>query len=222
VLVQPTPTAPMKPVTGVSPAAFPRGQWVDLLRMVDPTSDAVRGTWSRERGEISCKPEEFSRIKLPVIINGGYDLEIEFTRTESNSDVCVILPVGPRECSVVLSAEKGDVSGLEFVDGHDIHDRQNSFVVRPGTLENDHRYRLLSRVRPLTDGTASVDVSLQGKPYLPHWQGNPSSLSSFSGWKLPNAGQPGIGAWKSGVTFHSARLRMISGEVISESDSKKR
>jgi hypothetical protein len=34
---------------------------------------------------------------------------------------------------------------------------------------------------------------------------------------LPNPRQPGLGAWKSRVTFHSVRLRMLAGEALSES-----
>jgi hypothetical protein len=213
--------------TGAKPgrgllSAFPRGQWVDLLRLVDATTDAVRGTWSRERGEISCKPDEACRIKLPVIIDGGYDLEVEFTRTEGNEDVNFVVPVGPRECLVMLSVAKGEVSGLEYIDGRGVRDGQNPYGVRPGTLENGRRYKLLTSVRLLKDGTASVDVLMQGKPYMPHWQGKPASLGLYPRWILPNSGQPGLGAWKSAVTYHSARLRMISGEAIPESDFKKR
>jgi Concanavalin A-like lectin/glucanases superfamily len=226
VLFQPIPDSAAKPPPAVKSAAgslsaFPRGQWVDLLRLVDSMADAVRGTWSREREEISCTPGDLSRVKLPVIINGGYDLEVEFTRTEGNTDVCIVLPVGGNECLIMLSAANGAVSGLEYVDGRSVGDQQNPYAVRPGTLENGRRYRMLASVRLAKDGMASADVSLNGKPYLPHWQGKPSSLSLYAGWILPNTGQPGLGAWKSAVTYHSARLRMISGEAISESELKK-
>ena len=122
---------------------------------------------------------------------------------------------------VLLSASNGDYSGLEFVDGVDIHNPKNPVVVRPGALENGRRYRLLASVRHFKDGTFSIDVSLDGKPYLPHWQGKPSSLKIYSGWTLPNAGEPGVGALKSAATFHSARLRVVSGEAIPESESQK-
>jgi hypothetical protein len=227
VLFPPIPDSPAKPATAVksaagSPSAFPRGQWVDLLRLVDSTTDAVRGTWSRERGEISCKPEECARIKLPVIIDGGYDVEVEFTRTEGNGDVNLLLPVLKNGCVVMLGADKGKYSGLDRVDGLGIGDPKSPCAIRPGTLENGRRYKLLTSVRLAKDGTASIDASLNGKPYLPHWQGKPASLSVSPCWMLPTAGQPGLGVFRSGATFHSARLRMISGEAISESDSNKR
>jgi hypothetical protein len=38
---------------------------------------------------------------------------------------------------------------------------------------------------------------------------------------LPNGGQPGLGAWTSSATFHSARLRFVSGETIPESEYQK-
>ena len=76
-------------------------------------------------------------------------------------------------------------------------------------------------MRHFKDGTFSIDVMLDGKPYLPHWQGNPSSLKLFPAWMLPNAGQPGLGVWKSSATFHSARLRVVTGEAIPESEYQK-
>jgi hypothetical protein len=201
--------------------AIPHNRWIDALKLVDTQTDVVRGLWSRDGDEVSCQPEEFSRVKLPVILSGGYDLEVEFTRTGGKSDVCLELPVGPTACTVLLSATNGDYSGLEYVDGVDIRSPKNPVVIRPGSLENGRRYRLLARVRMFKDGSAGIDVALDGKQYLPHWEGKPSSLSVFSGWTLPTAGQPGLGAWKSAVTFHSARLRVVSGEAIPEAEYQK-
>ncbi len=103
-----------------------------MLKLVDTQTDAVRGLWSRNGHEISCQPGDFSRVKLPVIPSGGYDLEVEFTRTGGRSDICFALPVGPSECTVLLSASNGDYSGLEYVDGVDVHNPKNPVVVRPG------------------------------------------------------------------------------------------
>ncbi len=199
----------------------PRNRWLDVLRIVSTQKDTVRGVWSRDGDEISCQPDAFSRIKLPLIINGGYDLEVEFTRTSGDADVSLILPVATSGCALMLSASGGKYSGLEYVDGVGIADLKSPAATRPGTLENDHRYRLLASVRVLADGTASIDVVLDGKPYLPHWEGNPSSLKLHNNWSLPNPGQPGLGAWQTATTFHSARLRLVSGEGIPESAYQK-
>ena len=104
----------MKPALSAESTAsakLPRNRWIDVLKLIDTQTDAVRGLWSRDGDEISCQPEEFSRVKLPVILSGGYDLEVEFTRTGGSADICAVLPVGPTECSVLLSATNGDYSG---------------------------------------------------------------------------------------------------------------
>jgi hypothetical protein len=220
-------TAPPKPAsssaTKQGPDAesnhrLPRNRWIDVLRLVDTQNDVVRGLWSRDGDEVSCQPEEFSRVKLPVILSGGYDLEVDFTRTGGKSDICLVLPVGSTECTAALSANNGDWSGIEIVDGVGIFDPKSPTTIRPGALENGRRYRLLASVRMFKEGTASIDIMLDGKPYLPHWQGKPSSLKVHSAWMLPNAGQPGLGVWKSTATFHSARLRVVSGDAIPEVD----
>jgi hypothetical protein len=199
-----------------SPVQFPRGQWVDLLRMVDTAKDAINGNWVRSGDEISSEAKRYCRIRLSVAIDGSYDLAAEFTRTDGTSDVNTIIPVGSQRCIVMLSASDGKASGIEQIDGHGITDSRNPTGTQPGTLENGHRYKLLIGVRLLKDEMASVDVSLDGKPYL-RWQGKLASLSIPERWSLPNPRQPGLGAWKSRVTFHSVRLRMLAGEAVSES-----
>ena len=46
------PAASVPAGKALAPAGFPRGQWVDVLKLVDPARDSVNGTWSRSGGEI--------------------------------------------------------------------------------------------------------------------------------------------------------------------------
>jgi len=195
------------------PHQFPLRQWIDVLKLVDPARDAVKGNWSRTGAEVACEPEDFSRLELPVTIDGSYDLEVEFTRADGNGDVNTIFSVGSHRCMLMLSVHSGAASELAIVDGHDINDPKNPVVTRPGTLDNGHRCRALVSVRILSGGRASVDVSLNGKPYLPHWEGDPSALSLSADWALRSTKHLGIAAYHNSVTFHSVRLRMISGQA---------
>ncbi len=161
--------------------------------------------------------KRYCRIKLPVSINGSYDLEVDFTRTEGTSDVNTIIPVGSRRCMIMLSGSDGKASGVDRIDGHSITDNRNLAAIHPGSIENGHRYRLDISVRLLANETASIVVSLDGKPHLPRWEGKLASLDIAPRWALPDPQQPGLGAWKSRVTFHAVRLRTLSGDAISES-----
>jgi len=192
---------------------FPMNRWVDLLRLIDPTTEEVNGKWSRDGVEISCQKNWYARIEAPVAIDGEYDLETEFTRTDGSNDVNTIIPVGWQQCDVVMSGWEGKASGLALVDGRQPENDDNPASTHPGTLENGHRYKVLISVRRPPLERASIDVSLDGKPYLPHWEGNIRSLSLNTDWWMPHSRRPGLATFEGRVTYHSMRLRMVSGHA---------
>jgi len=198
-------------------AKFSLGKWVDILRLADTTRDAVKGNWSRAGKDLNCEAGELCRIALPVAMKGSYDLEVEFTRTSGEGDVGAMFPVGQATGMAILSSYAGAASGLENVDGHDASFPGNPTSLRPGRIENGDRYRMLVSARILSNNLASIDVSLDGKPYLPHWEGDPSALSLSPNWSMPNPRQFGLAAYHSDATFHSARLRIVSGNAPTDS-----
>ena len=135
-------------------------------------------------GRFSCEPADYGRLEIPVNINGSYDVEVQFTRIAGNEGLCVIVPIGQAQCSAALSVRHGTYSGLDLVAGRSVRDSSNPTVTQPANVENNHRYTLVVRVRLRAREQASVDVSLDGKQYLPHWEGNMSSLTLDSGWSL--------------------------------------
>jgi len=197
---------------------FPLGQSIDVLRFVDTNSGmVVAGNWSRNGQEITVEPGLFSRIAIPISVKGSYDLEVDFTRSSGSVDVNTMLSVGSHPCAVMLSGMGGGFSGLSNIDGRWPNEGANPTTVRSGNLQNGRRYRLSVSARVDSDDHASVDVSLDGKRYFPNWAGNPASLGIGPVWRLPNPMGLGLGAYKSGVTFHSARLKMLSGSALLDS-----
>jgi hypothetical protein len=205
--VRPVPVVPAN-----ADGSFPLGQWVDVLGLTDTKRDARNGQWSRDGKEISVEPGAYPHVELPVTVDGGYDLEVEFTRTDGAGCFGAILPVGTHRSMALLSGWNGAASGLDFLNGKAARDDGNPTSVRPGTLENGHRYQLVASVRMLPDDQASVDVSLDGKPYFPHWEGKPAALDLYGGWFMSHAKRPGLAA-QSHTVFHAIRLRMISGSA---------
>jgi hypothetical protein len=194
---------------------FPRNRWVDVLRLVDTSKHAVNGNWSRDSTVISCGAEGEARMEVPVAVAGSYDLEVEFTRTDGDSDVTTIFTVGDRQCSLLLSMDHGGLSGIDLVDGKRPWDDGNPSVIRPGRLTNGRAYVLLISVRQTKPDRASVDVLLDGRPYLPHWEGNPASLSLHGAWQLRDSRVLGVGGWNTRIIFHSMRLKLVAGRAIS-------
>lgn len=200
---------------------FPVGHWVDVLPLADPAKHAVAGRWSRDGDKIKVEPDNQSRIVIPVAIAGSYDLEVELNRHQGAGDLHTTIPVGPSSCNVMVG-QNGQLGGLDSVDGRRPFDDKNPFIARSPDFENDHTYHLLIKVRVRNPEAASVDVSLDGKPYLPHWEGNPSALSISQDWAMPTLDHLGLGAWRSQVTYSSVKLRMVSGHATVDTAMQKR
>jgi len=182
------------------------GQWIDLLKLVDPRRGTVQGNWQRVGGALRATGR--ARFGLPVEIHGDYDLLVEFQRLEGNDSVSFTLPVGSDGLCLSLGGWGGVASGLERIDGRRAIDSPHSR--RPAGIVSGHRYALQIRVRT-NDGKASVDVTLDGKPYLA-WQGDASSIRLVEG-ALPNHSQLGLGAYEVPVEFYKVRLRLTSGKA---------
>ena len=192
------------------------GPWISLLESVDLDRDPVHGRWHRDGLALCAEPSvaggHSAKLMLPVIVEGGYELEVEFTRTAGRDAVLFVLPVGEHECTLQFSAALGAVGGLELVGGKNIFDDNNPALIRPSRLTNRRRYKAQIGVR--TSGQrARIEASLDGEPFL-HWTGKPSSLGLVGYWNLPEWKRPALAASECSVTFHSARLRPVSGEAV--------
>ncbi len=193
---------------------FPRLQWVDLLKEVDPARDQVAGKWTRSGNTISVDPgQTTARLVLPAIVEGSYDLMVQFTRRAGDNDVNVVMPVGSHSCVLMLSGFHGWISGIRYIDGKDVEN--NPTARRPGNLVNNRRYDMLIGVR-VAGKDVSIQVRLNGKPYI-GWTGEQAVLSVMREWVVPCPQRLGLGAC-SNVDFHVVRFRSVAG---SESSSLK-
>ena len=65
---------------------------MDLLKSVNLDQDYVSGTWKRAGNAITGGSKGF--FALPAMVEGGYDLQVKFTRHSGKDSVNFILPVG--------------------------------------------------------------------------------------------------------------------------------
>ena len=184
---------------------FPLGQSVEVLQLVDPAKHAVAGRWSRMENKIKVEPDNQSRIVIPVAVAGSYDLEVELNRHDGTGDLHTTLPVGSHSCDISVGQD-GHIGGLESIDNRRAFDKANPITAYAPVFENDHTYHLLAKVRVSSADHASVDVSLDGKPYLPHWEGDPAILSVSKDWAMPTVDHLGLGVWRSQVTYSSGEV----------------
>ena len=179
----------------------------NILPSLDVKAASVSGTWTKKENDLIATGKG-SRLMLPGKLAGSYSITVEFTRTAGDNSIGVILPVGPGQCLFNLSAFNGEAHGIGLIDGKLARD--NETTIKPGTLKNNHPYRLLIEV-DVKKNTASISSQLDGRPSL-KWRGSPKSLSMFEGWKIPKTDQAGIYT-NSDVTFHSITINQLDPKM---------
>jgi hypothetical protein len=194
---RPTPAASVKP----GPKTEKQGPWIDVLALVDPNKDALGGGWEKKAGELAITAEvPRSRITIPILLEGAYEIEVRCTRTWGEQTYGVVLPAGAKPAFLRLSqiSRASDLCGVES-------------TRTPTPFRSGQETVVLVRVVPAGD-QVEIDATLNGSA-LVHWQGPVSSLPAPDWWGIPNAKCPGLVSSSVRSVFHSVRLRMISGEA---------
>lgn len=187
------------------------GEWINLLDMVKLPEHALLGRWSRDDTSLICEPSWHARFMPPVMLQGSYELDCDFTRTNNAGALKMTLPLDSTHCNICLSGWDGAVHGLQLVDGHECKTlgTASGAASRPGTLKNNQKYRLEVKVvqeGPLVDITALLDSQR-----LIAWKGGINRLSCPPDMALPCMNTIGISAHDSQFTIHKLRLRLKRG-----------
>jgi len=193
-----------------------KGEWIDVLKLVDGEKHAVHGQWER-KGEalhsgVSTKKGGTPRLMIPVTPRGSYQLRVRFMRQSGERAVWIILPAGQSVVTLGLGSGKG-YHGLAYINGKGASD--NETTVRPGTLTTNREHHLNVNVL-VSAGKARIAVDLDGKNII-LWEGQQSSLSGHRLLQLPDPKCLGLAAW-SPTVFTEAKLCMLSGEARILSD----
>lgn len=182
-------------------------QSINLLQSFDPASQIVAGTWTMADAELQVAASKAARCILATNVPTSYDITFEFTRTEGDDAVALILPIGDVSPALEISSWQGEVHGLARVNGGSSRDASNPTTVRPGTIENGKRQELLVSVRA-EDNSPTITATLNGTELL-KWSGPTSALASHFAFNLPNPRTLGMAVQNSAVTIHRASLEAV-------------
>ena len=198
--------------------------WVDILDWAAGVDWAPRGIdWNDNceqpptKDGITLKWQKPSRFPLPAIIDGDYEMEVEFTRHAGNEGVALCFPVGIHNMRLGIGSYGGTIAGVSWIDGKPYRDG-NSTTQRPCPIANGQRHRILLRANHDRD-RASIKIDWDdAKDYIT-WQGPYASLtnSDGDGLGLSMVRHVWLTAWEGRVTFHAVRVRMTSGTVRRDS-----
>lgn len=166
------------PLTQVSP---PAGGWsvptesVDVLKLIHPIRDAVKGEWTLDGGVlISPANEHLACLTLPVGVPEEYSLIVEATRVTGQREPTLHLGLKHESSQCLMILDAGGVSGLDLIDG--IRCTANATRSDATHFRENANARIECTVRK-----SGIKVLFDGKP-LVDWQGDSSRLSVLPLW----------------------------------------
>jgi len=196
------------------------GKWVDLLAWSEGVDWAPRGIdWNAHldgpptRRGMTLKSLWCNRFPLPALIEGNYELEMEFTRIDGDGSVSIFFPVLFHNLHLEIGKNRGGVDYVGWIDGE--RSEKSATAKQPSILTTSNRKHVV-RIESHADGDQAqfrIDVD-QTKNYI-HWKGKYSSLANLEGgaWRLSTVRHAWIGAMQSRVRFDKIRVRMLSGTI---------
>lgn len=212
-----------------------RGQWVDLLALVNLKQDVVSGKWSLSPDGL-VSPDSMAGIRLPASPQASYELEVVMERIGGDNSAFVFLPVGgsrmicyhvggsvPYYSSTYGYGGYGGtairkygpfkggsgrpaMAGFETIQGKFI---ASNDAARELKLDNNVKMTWLLKVVLDGDSRVTLQSDLDGKEFV-KWQGTTSVLALPSHCRLDSRGL-GLGVSKTSWQFHSVRLKALSG-----------
>jgi len=83
-----------------------RSRSLDLLAMTDIDRDASKGKWQFADNAFVTKDVDYGSLKMPVNVEGSYQLSLQLAKTKSAKDIYVSFPVGDRQIRLHLEEHK--------------------------------------------------------------------------------------------------------------------
>ena len=194
-------SGPAAPAAAAPDTAAATPGTVDLLKLVDPAQDVVRGMWTREGDALKCtQVQAQSQVEFPYAPAVEYDFSITFQ--DAQGPIAFVCAAGGKQ--FVWRMSPGGLAGFALVGGQTFTNNGSSQQNFPwhadGTAETvtfkfrrDHVDIIADNKPAITFPTDYSDFSLNNM-YSQH---RPDTLGFFAG---------------STVTIQSAKVTEISGQ----------
>jgi hypothetical protein len=196
-------------------------QSIDLLALVDPKRDAVKGQWTLTPEGLATTlgvDGSAARLQLPYVAPEEFDFEIEFTPTNGDNRVSQIVAARGSDFlwSVNSKLNGGVKAGVERLDEKSLTSRIEASAMRPeAMLVNGRRYRSRVEVRN------GVVRGFLDDEKLTEFKGDFKRLSTQPGQQLPDPRRLGLDVYHRAVTFHKITVREVTGRgTVVERDAK--
>ncbi len=182
-----------------------KGQVVDLLKLIDPSRDTLRGTWKLEGATLTC--DSASALVIPCSLPEEYSLTIVAERGTGKGCFAVGLIVGASPCMVRIDSivTREYTSGISQIDGQKPEDNESTYHGQ--VLQQGAAHTIECAVRKAGQERATVTVTVDGKKVI-DWTGAISRLSLPLRNPLLNS-HPWLESFKSSFSISKLELRPI-------------
>jgi serine/threonine-protein kinase len=186
----------------LSAIADPRGG-IDLLALIDPAKDAVRGTWKSKGTSLLVPGGRIDLLQIPYSPPEEYDVRI--VASSGTGDVGLIfgLAVGERQVTAVVSWNSANEGSghLKAVDGRD----ECANLVKGIKLKESAQRTTVYSIRK-----AGIRATVDGVTIV-NWNGDFGRLSLPGAWMVPNKEALFIATWDSSYLISEITLFPITG-----------
>ena len=170
----------------------------NLLDLIDPKSDGIKGAWRKEGSALIAPKDSHAQLEIPYIPPAEYDLRAVVERMDGKAFLLIGLAVGDTQFDVVLDAP-GGITSLHQLDRKNFSDNEVAHVGsalftagKPSTvLCSVRRNRLMVSV----DGRSLID-----------WKANYRRLRLLGAWKLKNKNTVFLGSIQTRFRIHELKL----------------
>jgi hypothetical protein len=175
---------------------------VDLLKLIDPRRQSIRGDWKLKDGILVSPPDvPWALLQLDMKPPPTYTIRATVERKEGHDALIFPIIVGDKECNVCIDGWPRDGkhhSGLEMIRG-----------LGPPSNETRHWGDLLT-----PDKLASIQIDVTAtsvrltvdRRQIFDWRGSPDVFSMQKGWERPDKTVLGLGSYS--ASFHISRLEL--------------
>jgi serine/threonine protein kinase len=196
---KPPPPAPA-PVLPPEPAPWKKA--IDLIALIDPQRDAVRGTWRKENGRLISDYGENCVLRIPYEPPLEYDFRIVFTRVGGRCSTAQFLQRDGRAFFWEMAGWGGIVSGFSLVGnkGSKENATRSDFVPRDGV-----KYTCVIQVR------RDRVVALLDEKKISEWLPSMGEITTDTNWCVDVPNLIGLGNCETLTTFENVQVRDVTG-----------
>lgn len=177
------------------------GPIVDLLKMIDPKKDSVRGSWQVVGGVLSGPVADAQcQIMVPYIPPEEYDVKMVAERMGGANEIHLGLAVGDAQFEIILGGDGNcPSSGLQLIDGKGIG--LNETTVQGAWFTKGKPCTVLCSVR-----RTNIVVVVDGKKIV-DWKASYRRLSiDTKNWGIPNKKAMYLASWSN---HHISKLVLV-------------